>query len=231
MINIKKAKNILIKALSDVIKSKLDKEDFKLLLRYFYTHKSLQMNATNWIRQIENAKACDFRTIIINNKATKFYYAWSTYKDYKYYVNSLGIVLLRKSKDENDYEYSIKNKNKLCWFLEIDKSGCIEGYKFNNTHKNCPKIQNGAIYKELISKGFFYPYEKEKNELIDKMNNKQETIVLHHITSIEGTDARDNRIDNIICLPSFLHGNGRHSTNISNQDKKRARRIICKKYI
>ena len=143
----------------------------------------------------------------------------------------MGIVILVKTTGQNNYEYAIKDKNNKCWFIEIDDDGNIKGEKFNQKYNDFPKLQNDAMYK-LIRSGYFNPYEKEKTELLNIMEKNGKHffgIALHHIVNIPGNDARDNRIDNIICLPTFLHC-GRHSTNISGQEKKYAQEIY-KKYM
>ena len=242
------AKKVLNRLLYKILeaqdeKVKKDTEyEFNLVLKYVYKNKELKDKTRNWLNQIENKDEANLRTIVKENNEFNFYYAWplkSNY-DYGYYINNLGIVLLVKSKDKDVYKYSEDDeKNKKCWFFKINNEGCIKGELFKQEHPKLPNVKKfePRIY-EFIRDGKFKLYKNEEEKLIKKLEeNKWNTeTCLHHIVEIiendkekeneKGNDARDNRMDNIICLPKELHDKFlHHNVSLTKEEEKEAEKI------
>lgn len=208
-INIQEAKKVLENLLA-----KNETENFKLVLRLLYRNEKLQKQSADWIKTIENKKKLS-KNITENDDFNIFYYAHPSrsYKNYKYYINKLGIVMLVKTNDTNDLDYRTQLNKNNSWFLPIDENGCIDGDSFNKDYKGVFPMEIGNLS--------IYNLMQESKWLEMKAN-----YVTHHIVcnfdKENKNDARDNRLYNIINIPKELHV---HAELETNEEKEQAKQI------
>ena len=208
-INIQEAKKVLENLLA-----KNETENFKLVLRLLYRNEKLQKQSADWIKTIENKKKLS-KNITENDDFNIFYYAHPTHsnKNYKYYINKLGIVMLVKTNDTNDLDYRTQLNKNNSWFLPIDENGCIDGDSFNKDYKGVFPMEIGNLS--------IYNLMQESKWLEMKAN-----YVTHHIVcnfdKENKNDARDNRLYNIINIPEELHV---HAELETDEEKEQAKQI------
>lgn len=205
-INIKDAKKVLVKLLKKVEKNKTEEniKNFDLILRYLYHNQTLQQQSQEWTSGIENKEISE--EIQNMEEFNPFYFAHSSRsKFYKFYVNSLGIVLLVKTETEEDYYYS-SGKSDEGKILRIGLDGCLDEKAFNN--------EDAPVYIGHLK---IYDLIKESKLFRKPIEDGYE---LHHIVcnydKNNKNDARDNRQDNMIAIPKDLH---RHA-ELSEEEKE-----------
>lgn len=211
-INIQEAKKVLENLLA-----KNETENFKLVLRLLYRNEKLQKQSDDWIKSIENKKILS-KNITENDDFNIFYFAHQTYsKNYKYYINKLGIVMLVKTNDTNDLDYRTQLNKNNSWFLPIDENGCIDGDSFNKDYKGVFPMEIGNLS--------IYNLMQESKWLEMKAN-----YVTHHIVcnfdKENKNDARDNRLYNIINIPEELHVHAELKIDEEDQAKQIYEQII-----